>query len=76
MGCCETSHRSGEYSQRSGEDLVFVWDLAAGKLLRSFPIQPLGEEHSLATDPTGKTMCVGGNNTRELRFYGIATGQK
>jgi hypothetical protein len=61
--------------QRLGTDPVFVWDLAEGKLLRSFLIDSLGFGASLVIDPTGKTLAVGGNNPSKVRFYDLATGK-
>src|SRR5262249_52171527 len=62
--------------RKDSHSLVEVWDLAERTRLRSFPIESCGEYQEFTTDPSGKTLCVGGANTPELRFYDIATGQR
>lgn len=58
------------------QDMILVWDLATGKLVRSHNIPSVGGGASIAADPTGKILAIGGALTSELLFYETSTGER
>jgi hypothetical protein len=56
--------------------VVQVWDVSAGKRLRTFPVFQRMYGSDLAVDPTGSTAAIGGRETQSLRFFHLMRGKE
>ncbi len=69
------SPKSDVLAAGSREGMVFVWDVAGGKLLRKFQAQQ-SEVHCLAFSADGKWLASGAGRTGEVRLWNVADGKQ